>query len=71
MTSRSESLLSPGHEEEWTRLNREKRLYLQSQALALTPSERIAEGQRLSQQAVRILASSIRSGHVPARAFWS
>ncbi len=37
----------------------------------MTPSERIAQGQKLSQQAVKLLASTIRAGHVPRRAFWS
>jgi len=64
-------LLEPGHEAEWAELNREKREYHQSAARAMTPSERIAQGQKLSQQAVKLLASTIRAGHVPRRAFWS
>jgi hypothetical protein len=72
MSKRAETpLLSVGHEAEWAALNREKREYHQRAARALTPSERIAQGQRLSQQAVSLLASSIRAGHVPRRAFWS
>jgi mannose/cellobiose epimerase-like protein (N-acyl-D-glucosamine 2-epimerase family) len=70
-TQPRKTLLEPGHEEEWARLNREKRDYHIRSARALTPSERVAQGQRLSQQAVQILASSIRAGHVPSRAFWS
>jgi mannose/cellobiose epimerase-like protein (N-acyl-D-glucosamine 2-epimerase family) len=65
------TLLEPGHEAEWAELNREKREYHQRAALAMTPSERIAEGQKLSQQAVSLLAASIRAGHAPRRAFWS
>jgi mannose/cellobiose epimerase-like protein (N-acyl-D-glucosamine 2-epimerase family) len=65
------TLLEPGHEAEWSELNREKREYHQRAARAMTPSERIAEGQKLSQQAVSLLAASIRAGHVPRRAFWS
>ena len=65
------TLLEPGHEAEWAELNREKREYHQRAALAMTPSERIAQGQKLSQQAVSLLASSIRAGNVPRRAFWS
>lgn len=65
------TLLEPGHEAEWARLNAEKREYHQRTARALTPSERIAQGQRLSQQAVALLASAIRAGRVPRRAFWS
>jgi mannose/cellobiose epimerase-like protein (N-acyl-D-glucosamine 2-epimerase family) len=65
------TLLEPGHEAEWAELNREKREHHQRAALAMTPSERIAEGQKLSQQAVSLLAASIRAGHAPRRAFWS
>lgn len=65
------TLLEPGHEAEWAELNREKREYHQAQARALTPSQRIARGQKLSQQAVSLLASMMRGGHVPGRAFWS
>jgi mannose/cellobiose epimerase-like protein (N-acyl-D-glucosamine 2-epimerase family) len=71
MRSRSRTLFEPGHEAEWAELNREKREYHQQTARALTPSERIAQGQKLSQQAVSLLASVIREGHVPKRAFWS
>ncbi len=70
-TPSRKTLLEPGHEAEWAELNREKREYLRKQALALTPSQRIAQGQRLSQQAVALLASAIRAGRVPRRAFWS
>jgi mannose/cellobiose epimerase-like protein (N-acyl-D-glucosamine 2-epimerase family) len=65
------TLLEPGHEAEWAELNREKREYHQRTTRAMTPSERIAHGQKLSQQAVKLLASTIRAGHVPGRAFWS
>jgi hypothetical protein len=65
------TLLEPGHEPEWAELNREKREYHQDAARSLTPSERVAQGQALSKQAVEILASSIRAGNVPSRAFWS
>ena len=69
--SSRKTLLEPGHEAEWAELNREKREYHQQQAHALTPSERVAQGQKLSQQAVQLLASTIRRGHVSSRAFWS
>jgi mannose/cellobiose epimerase-like protein (N-acyl-D-glucosamine 2-epimerase family) len=70
-TPRRKTLLEPGHEAEWAELNREKREYHQTVARSLTPSERVARGQKLSQQAVRLLASTIRAGNVPPRAFWS
>jgi mannose/cellobiose epimerase-like protein (N-acyl-D-glucosamine 2-epimerase family) len=65
------TLLEPGHDAEWAEINREKRNYHLENARALTPSERVAQGQKLSQQAVQLLASTIRGGHVPPRAFWS
>ncbi len=72
MATRSrKTLLEPGHEAEWAELNREKREYHQRNARALTPSQRVAQGQKLSQQAVSLLASMIRGGNVPPRAFWS
>jgi mannose/cellobiose epimerase-like protein (N-acyl-D-glucosamine 2-epimerase family) len=70
-TQPRKTLLEPGHEAEWAELNREKREHHIRHARALTPSERVAQGQKLSQQAVQILASSIRAGNVPPRAFWS
>jgi mannose/cellobiose epimerase-like protein (N-acyl-D-glucosamine 2-epimerase family) len=70
-TSARKTLLEPGHEAEWAELNREKREYHQRNARALTPSQRVAQGQKLSQQAVSLLASMIREGHAPSRAFWS
>jgi hypothetical protein len=63
--------LAPGYETEWAEVNREKREYHRRNARGMTPSERIAQGQKLSQQAVELLASTIRTGHVPRRAFWS
>lgn len=70
-TRTHKTLLEPGHEAEWAQLNREKREYHQRNARALTPSQRVAQGQKLSQQAVSLLASVIRGGNVPPRAFWS
>jgi mannose/cellobiose epimerase-like protein (N-acyl-D-glucosamine 2-epimerase family) len=64
-------LLSPGHEAEWAAINRAEDEYRRATARALTPAERIAQGQKLSQQAVKLLAASIRAGHAPARTFWS
>jgi hypothetical protein len=63
--------LAPGYEAEWAEVNREKREYHRRNARAMTPSERIAQGQKLSKQAVELLAATIRTGHVPKRAFWS
>lgn len=70
-TQRKKPLLAPGNEAEWAELNREKAEYHHRVVRELSPSERIAQGQRLSQQGVALLASSIRVGNVPERAFWS
>ncbi len=64
-------LLAPGNEEEWARINREEAEQLRASNLALSPAQRLEQGQRLSEQAVSLLASSIKAGHVPERAYWS
>jgi hypothetical protein len=64
-------LLSPGRKAEWAMINREDDEQRRAMGMALTPSERVEQGQRLSQQAVSLLAASIRAGHAPARAYWS
>jgi hypothetical protein len=64
-------LLSVEHEAEWAAINREEAEQERAIDMALTPAQRIAQGQKLSQQAVCILAASIRAGHVPRRAYWS
>lgn len=68
---RSRPLLAPGNEAEWAEINREKAEYHRANAKALSPAQRIAEGQKLSQQAMELLESSIEAGHVPRRALWS
>jgi mannose/cellobiose epimerase-like protein (N-acyl-D-glucosamine 2-epimerase family) len=64
-------LLAPGHEAEWAKINREEAAYERAGTRAMSPAERLRLGQELSQQAVALLAASIRAGHVPRRAFWS
>ncbi len=64
-------LLSVGHEAEWAEINREEAEQLRASNMALTPAQRLEVGQRLSQQAVALLAASIRAGHAPRRALWS
>jgi hypothetical protein len=64
-------LLSPGHEAEWAAINREEAEQLRAENMVLSPAQRLAQGQKLSQQAVALLAASIRAGHAPARAYWS
>ena len=68
---RQKPLLAPGNEAEWAEFNREKAEYHRRAIRELSPSDRIAQGQKLSQQGVALLASTIRAGHVPERAFWS
>jgi hypothetical protein len=64
-------LLSVGHEREWAEINREEAEQERRMNMAMTPAQRLEMGQRLSQQAVALLAASIRAGHVPRRALWS
>jgi hypothetical protein len=63
--------LRAGHETEWDEVNREEAEQLRASNMALSPAQRLEVGQKLSQQAVSLLASSIRAGHAPGRAFWS
>jgi mannose/cellobiose epimerase-like protein (N-acyl-D-glucosamine 2-epimerase family) len=71
MAAARRTLLEPGHEEEWAELNREKREWLRADNMALTPAQRLEQGQKLSQMAVSLLVSSVKAGHVPRRALWS
>jgi hypothetical protein len=70
-TQARKPLLAPGNEAEWAEINREEARQDAEFAAALSPAERVAYGQKLSQQGVRLLAASIRAGNVPKRAFWS
>jgi hypothetical protein len=69
--NRDTPLLSVGHEAEWAVINREEAEQMRAINMALTPVQRLEEGQKLSQQAVSLLAASIRAGHAPRRALWS
>lgn len=71
MASHPRPLLATGNEAAWAQINREEADQLRTANTALTPVQRLDQGQRLSQQAVSLLAASIRAGHVPRRAFWS
>jgi hypothetical protein len=71
MAARRHPLLSPGNEAEWARINQEEAEQNRRSNLALSPSERLDVGQRLSQQAVSLLVASIRAGHAPRQALWS
>lgn len=68
---RATPLLSVGHEAEWAVINREEAEQMRAINMALTPIQRLKEGQKLSQQAVSLLAASIRAGHAPRRTYWS
>jgi hypothetical protein len=65
------SPLSPGHAAEWAAINREEAQQERATNMKMTPAQRIEVGQKLSQQAVALLAASIRAGHAPRRAYWS
>lgn len=71
MSSASRTLLASGHEAEWARINREEADQLRASNLALTPAQRLEQGQKLSQQAVSLLVASVKAGHVPRRALWT
>jgi len=71
MAVRRKPLLAPGNEAEWTRINRAEAEELRASNLALTPTQRLELGQKLSQQAVSLLAASVKAGNVPRRALWS
>jgi hypothetical protein len=63
--------LRAGFEAEWAEVNREEDEQMWAENMTLTPSQRLTVGQRLSEQAVSLLAASIRAGHAPRRAYWS
>jgi mannose/cellobiose epimerase-like protein (N-acyl-D-glucosamine 2-epimerase family) len=65
------TLLDPGHEAEWAEINRVEAEQLRASNMALTPTQRLDQGQALSQQAVSLLVASVRAGHAPERALWS
>jgi hypothetical protein len=71
MATRRGPLLAVGNEAEWAEINREEAEQMRALNMALTPVQRLEQGQRLSQQAVSLLVASVRSGHAPRRALWS
>lgn len=70
-TARDKPLLAPGNEAEWAEINREEAEQLRASNMALTPVQRLEQGQKLSQQAVSLLVASVKAGHAPRRALWS
>jgi mannose/cellobiose epimerase-like protein (N-acyl-D-glucosamine 2-epimerase family) len=68
---RRKTILEPGHEAEWAEINREEDEQRRRETRSLTMAARIQLGEKLSQQAVLVLAGSIRAGNVSRRAFWS
>lgn len=71
MATSRKPLLAPGNEAKWAEINREEAEQLRASNLALTPAQRLEQGQKLSQQAVSLLGASIKAGHAPKRALWS
>lgn len=71
MATRARPLLGPGNEAEWAEINREEAEQLRASNMALTPTQRLEQGQKLSQQAVSLLVASVKAGHAPGRALWS
>lgn len=70
-TRSNKPLLAPGNEAEWARINAEEERQEAEFAASLSMDERVTFGQNLSQQAVSVLAASVRAGHAPRRALWS
>lgn len=71
MPSHSRTLLAPGNEAEWARINEEEARQEAELAASLSMNERVTFGQNLSKQAVSLLVSSVKAGHAPRRALWS
>ncbi len=71
MSTRRTPLLSAGHEAEWARINQEEAEQMRAINMALTPSQRLEQGQKLSEQAVELLVAGYKAGLVPERALWS
>jgi hypothetical protein len=69
--ARTRPLLAPGNEAEWVKINEEEAREEADFAASLSMIERVTYGQKLSQQAVSLLASSVKAGHAPRRALWS
>jgi hypothetical protein len=65
------SLAPPGNDAEWAKINEEEERQEAEFAASLSMNERVTFGQKLSQQAVSILVSSVKAGHAPRRALWS
>jgi hypothetical protein len=63
--------LRAGYEAEWAQLNREEAEQLRASNMALSPVQRLEVGQKLSQQAVSLLAASISAGHAPRHTYWT
>jgi len=71
MATRGRPLLATGNEAEWARINRDEAEHHRAANMALSPAQRLDLGQQLSQQAVSLLAASIKAGHAPSRALRS
>lgn len=68
---RKKPLLATGNEDEWAWINAEEERQEAEFAAALSLAQRVAYGQKLSQQGVSLLVASVKAGHVPRRALWS
>ncbi|MBS1878548.1 MAG: hypothetical protein JST31_03445 [Actinobacteria bacterium] len=71
MATNPKPLFSVGSEAEWARINEEEERQEAEFAASLSMAERVAYGQKLSQQAMSLFAASVRAGHVSRRALWS
>jgi hypothetical protein len=64
-------LMAVGNEAEWAKINEEEERQEAEFAASLSISQRVAYGQKLSQQAVSLLVASVKAGHAPRRALRS
>jgi hypothetical protein len=71
MASRARPLFAPGNEAKWAKINGEEERGDVEFAASLSMEERVAYGQKLSQQGVSLLVASVKAGHAPKRALWS
>lgn len=71
MTAPYRTLLAPGNEAEWARINGEEAEHRRRTDLAMSMSQRLDLGQRLSTQAVELLAAAHRAGLGPRRSHTS
>jgi hypothetical protein len=64
-------LFKAGCDAKWAEFSHATSQQRRAWSMALTPSQRLEVGQRLSQEAFVLLAAAMPDGRVPRRALWS